>query len=165
MSWDTLSASKLNLHKPQMLSIPCRWPQIRNKPSEIKLSGTEYSEWESLVLFLLISLNQPLINNKRTINLNRVPTHGSHKVREKEIKSSLRNCRSVIHGGGWRRKGKFIRTVAGSHFYFTVSPFDKGSDAPRSNFIFEVQKISFENYPVATTTIIQIARCRFQNLP
>lgn len=42
------------------------------------------------------------------------------------------------------RKGRFIRTVAGSNFYFTTSPFDEALNDPRSNFLFETGQMNFK---------------------
>lgn len=52
------------------------------------------------------------------------------------------------------RKGKFIRTVAGSNFYFTASPFDEALNDSRSNLLFETGQMNFNKYTIINNTII-----------
>lgn len=52
------------------------------------------------------------------------------------------------------RKGRFIKTVAGSNFYFTASPFDEALNDLRSNFFFETGQMNFKKYTITNITII-----------
>lgn len=52
------------------------------------------------------------------------------------------------------RKGRFIKTVAGSNFYFTASPFDEALNDLRSNFLFETGQMNFKKYTITNITII-----------
>lgn len=52
------------------------------------------------------------------------------------------------------RKGKFIRTVAGSNFYFTASSFDKALNDPGYNFLSETGQMNFKRCTIVNFTII-----------
>lgn len=151
--WNTLSAFTVNQHTPECyqftvivfkLGINC----LKSKPC-----GAEEAGFKSPLSFLFISINLLLVNNKwRTINLNKVPATGSHKARAKQIKSSLWTYGGMLYMEGRTcRKGRFIRTVAGSNFYFTASPFDEALNDPRSNFLFETGQMNSKKYTIITT--------------